>query len=100
MGFRRCAAFASADYVMRIIGVAIPSPVLRMATAPTDAATAASAQKPDSREPAVAPIPSAAPFAALPPLAPTIPAAGQRVRLAELPESGDSLALAPHSIPA
>src|SRR6478752_4035230 len=65
-----------------------------MPTAPTEAATAASAQKPDSREPAVAPIPSAAPFAALPPLAPTIPAAGQRVRLAALPESGDSLALA------
>ena len=65
-----------------------------MPTVPTAAATAASAQKPDSREPAVAPIPSAAPFAALPPLAPTIPAAGQRVRLAALPESGDSLALA------
>ena len=64
-----------------------------MPTAPTDAATAASAQKLESREPAVAPIPRATPFAALPALAPTIPPAGQRARVAALTESADALAL-------
>jgi transcription-repair coupling factor (superfamily II helicase) len=64
-----------------------------MPTAQTDAATAASAQKLESRESAVAPIPRATPFAALPSLAPTIPLAGQRARTAALTESADSLAL-------
>ena len=64
-----------------------------MPTAPTDAATAASAHKLVSRETAVAPLPRATPFAALPSLAPPIPQNGQRTRVAPLTESADSLAL-------
>ncbi|HET8831662.1 MAG TPA: hypothetical protein VFN86_06295, partial [Casimicrobiaceae bacterium] len=64
-----------------------------MPTAPTDAATAASAHKLVSRETAVAPLSRATPFAALPSLAPPIPQNGQRTRAAPLTESADSLAL-------
>src|SRR6476620_7056090 len=66
-----------------------------MPTASTDAATAASAPQPLSREPAAAPAaPLANAFATLPALVPAPPAPGQRAKLEPLPESADALALA------
>jgi transcription-repair coupling factor (superfamily II helicase) len=65
-----------------------------MPTASTDAATAASASPPQTRDPVAEPLASATPLAALPSLAPAIPEAGRRVALPALPESADALALA------
>ena len=65
-----------------------------MPTATTDTATAASASPPVTREPVAETEPTASPLAALPALAPRLPAAGQRLALTPLPESGDALALA------
>src|SRR5690348_1637091 len=65
-----------------------------MPTASTDAATAASAPRSFSREPAVASTPLATPVATLPSLAPALPRGPQRVRMGPLPQSADSLALA------
>ncbi len=65
-----------------------------MPTASTDAATAAPASPPQSRDPVAEPLASATPLAALPSLAPAIPEAGRRVALPALPESADALALA------
>jgi transcription-repair coupling factor (superfamily II helicase) len=65
-----------------------------MPTASTDAATAASASLPVTREPVADTPPHADPLAALPSLAPRLPPAGQRVTLPPLAGSADALALA------
>ena len=65
-----------------------------MPTAPTDAATAAPAPLPATREPVAAKPPPANPFAVLPALAPQPPKPGQRVALSPLTGSADALALA------
>src|SRR6476661_5278677 len=65
-----------------------------MPTASTDAATAATALRPATRESAAAPVPIANPFATLPALAPALPEGGRRLVLPALAGSGDALALA------
>ena len=57
-----------------------------MPTASTDAATAAPAPPPVTREPVADTSPLANPFAALPALVPTLPPAGRRTRCRRLPD--------------
>jgi transcription-repair coupling factor (superfamily II helicase) len=65
-----------------------------MPTASTDAATAAPAPLPVTREPVADDSTSASPFAALPSLVPAPPSAGRRLALPPLTGSADALALA------